>query len=201
MNTAAAAATAAPASEPEEEETNTAVVASSVVNVEDAPPPTIEMQSHVLFVCVSERRKLRVKVLTRGYLAEANCQFPRDVRAEGCYYRAPAAQVRLVCTGNKYFYAVQRAAVEVLGTAKPSAEMMTGCRPAPPATGLAAAAVPAAVYQDDDTDECCICMSETKSVVFNCGHLYTCKACSLMVRACPICRQRITMRIDKDRFG
>lgn len=155
---------------------------------------TIDMQSHVLFMCVSERRKLRVKVLTRGYLADANCQFPRDVRAEGCYYRTRAADVRLVCTGGKYYYSVHRAAVEVLG--EPDAETLVGCR-----RRIAAAALPTAVYQDDSTDECCICMSEAKSVVFNCGHLYTCKACSLMVRACPICRQRIVLRIDKDRFG
>lgn len=165
------------------------------------------MQSHVLFVCVSERRKLRVKVLTAGYMVEANCQFPRDVRAEGVYYKAKASDVRMVCTRGMYYYSVNRAAVEVLGPNAPDAHELHALAkassvvlPEPLSAGAAARKI-ATVFQDDGSDECCICMSEAKNVVFNCGHLYTCKGCSTMVHNCPICRQRITMRIGKELFG
>ena len=57
------------------------------------------------------------------------------------------------------------------------------------------------IFEDDRTEDCCICMCVEKQIVFNCGHLYTCQACSVMVHTCPICRQRITQRINRKLFG
>lgn len=159
------------------------------------------MQSHVLFRCVRERSKLRVKILTAGYMNEANCQFPRDIRKEGCYFKVKALNIRLISTRGKYYYSVSRGAVEVLGDSPDSHEFQ-GVKTVDgsPATAASLAAN-ITVFEDDRTDDCCICMCESKSIVFNCGHLYTCKACSLLVHSCPICRQRITQRIGKEMFG
>jgi hypothetical protein len=161
----------------------------------------IEMQSTVLLKCVKERGKLRVKILTAGYLNEANCQFPRDIRKEGCFFKAKALNVRLISTRGKYYYSISRGHVEVLGDS-PEAHDFEGVRVrdgAPPSAADLTANI--TVFEDDRTDECCICMSENKQIVFNCGHLYTCKLCSVSVHTCPICRQRITQRIPKEMFG
>lgn len=168
------------------------------------------MQSHVLLRCVRERGKLRVRILTAGYNHDANCQFPRDVRIEGCYFKVKAQNIRLINTRGKFYYSIARSHVEVLGDSPDKHEfhgVRLGSRPARfnDAAAPAATAAPSieniTVYEDDRTDECCICMCAEKDVVFNCGHLYTCKACSVSVHNCPICRQRITQRIDKKLFG
>lgn len=167
------------------------------------------MQSHVILKCLRERGKLRVRILTAGYNNEANCQFPRDVRIEGCHFKVKAVNIRLINTRGKFYYSIARSAVEVLGNDPDKADM-EGVRLGPKPRGTSSSSSrPAAavdpsnitVFEDDRTDDCCICMWVEKQIVFNCGHLYTCKDCSLMINTCPICRQRITQRIDKKLFG
>jgi len=161
----------------------------------------VEMQSNVILKCVKERGKLRVKIITAGYMHEANCQFPRDIRKEGCYFKAKSLNVRLISTRGKYYYSISRGNVEILGDS-PDACEFEGVRPQdgpPAANGDPTANI--TVFEDDRTNECCICMCEDKNIVFNCGHLYTCKDCSMSVRNCPICRQKITQRIPKEMFG
>mmetsp|Transcript_64165 Transcript_64165/g.126268 ORF Transcript_64165/g.126268 Transcript_64165/m.126268 type:complete len:156 (-) Transcript_64165:131-598(-) len=152
----------------------------------------IEMQSHVILKCIKERSKLRVKIVTKGYNGDANCQFPRDCRKEGCMYKVKTSNIRLITTRGKYYYSVARSAVEIL---------QGGCEEADGQEGTAVTTENITVFEDERTTDCCICMCESKQIVFNCGHLYTCKACSVLVNTCPICRQRITQRIDKSLFG
>ena len=160
----------------------------------------IEMQSHVLLKCVREKGKLRVKILTAGYMNEANCQFPRDIRKEGCHFKVKALNIRLISTRGKYYYSVSRGHVEVLGD-EPDEHEFTGTAIPPSAIPNADPTKNITVFEDDRTNDCCICMSVDKQIVFNCGHLYTCKECSMMIHTCPICRQRITQRINKNLFG
>ena len=42
---------------------------------------------YVELKCIKEGSKLRVRILSPGYLANANCQFPRDIRIEGLRYK------------------------------------------------------------------------------------------------------------------
>jgi hypothetical protein len=153
---------------------------------------TIEMQSHVILKCIKERSKLRVKIITKGYNGDANCQFPRDCRTEGCLYKVKASNIRLITTRGKYYYSVARGAVEILDGETEEAHVLGG-------TTVTTANI--TVFEDERSSDCCICICESKQIVFNCGHLYTCKACSVLVKTCPICRQRITQRIDKSLFG
>ncbi|XP_039012255.1 E3 ubiquitin-protein ligase RGLG4-like isoform X2 [Hibiscus syriacus] len=46
----------------------------------------------------------------------------------------------------------------------------------------------------DDQSACPICLTNTKDLAFNCGHM-TCRECGQRVSNCPICRQRITNRL------
>lgn len=47
---------------------------------------------------------------------------------------------------------------------------------------------------DDRTQACPICLTSSKDMAFNCGHM-TCRECSSKVSNCPICRQVITSRL------
>ncbi|KAK6229025.1 hypothetical protein SCA6_017976 [Theobroma cacao] len=47
---------------------------------------------------------------------------------------------------------------------------------------------------DDRTQACPICLTNSKDLAFNCGHM-TCRECGSKVSNCPICRQRIITRL------
>lgn len=51
---------------------------------------------------------------------------------------------------------------------------------------------------DSTTDvvqiQCVICMANTRSVVFNCGHLCSCHRCASQIKTCPFCRKDILSR-------
>ena len=42
--------------------------------------------------------------------------------------------------------------------------------------------------------KCCICLTKNVNMFFNCGHVCSCKTCSLKVSSCPICRKNITIK-------
>ena len=44
------------------------------------------MSQNIVFKMFKNFRKLRVRIVTPGYKNEANCQFPRAIRAEGLKY-------------------------------------------------------------------------------------------------------------------
>ena len=41
---------------------------------------------------------------------------------------------------------------------------------------------------------CCVCMSQTIEIIFNCAHAATCEECAKSLCVCPICRADITSR-------
>ena len=41
---------------------------------------------------------------------------------------------------------------------------------------------------------CSICLDNNVAVVFNCGHMCSCNACSVRLDQCPICRTNINFR-------
>jgi Ca-activated chloride channel family protein len=45
------------------------------------------MVNYVNLQCVKDGGKLRVKIITSGYNNNANCQFPRAIRADGKMFR------------------------------------------------------------------------------------------------------------------
>jgi hypothetical protein len=128
-------------------------------------------------------RKLRVRIITPGYLNSANCQFPRDLRVNGRYYIVNKSYIKLVTTYGKYFYSVKnKSAIQVI-----EPEQV----PSMPTPKIK-------VYQDTEQEECLLCFDAPKESVFNpCGHFYTCKTCSSKCDKCPICRFPIVSLIDK----
>ncbi|XP_059661913.1 E3 ubiquitin-protein ligase RGLG4 [Cornus florida] len=53
---------------------------------------------------------------------------------------------------------------------------------------------PSAPSSDDRSQVCPICLTNSKDLAFQCGHL-TCRDCGSRLSNCPICRQRISNRL------
>lgn len=140
--------------------------------------------SEVLLKCVKEGSKLRVKIVSSGYFNDSNCQFPRDLRAEGRMYKVPPESITLASSKNgNYFYRVKKGQIEVVNLVDPEVlKKMT-------------------VFEDASLSECAICFEAPKdTVIVPCGHFYTCKPCSSKLQRCPICRGGITSIIDKSQM-
>jgi hypothetical protein len=132
------------------------------------------MENRVSLTCVVEGGRLRVRITSPGYLSTANCQFPRNLRAEGRSFTVPARAVSLVLRGAKAFYRVQ---------AKDVVEDEAAVAPCLP--------VVARVYDAGvDDGSCAICLSEARTqVAAPCGHFYVrsgpvkCAVCRCGVQA------------------
>ncbi len=135
--------------------------------------------------CVKRGSRLRVHITSPGYLNNANCQFPRAIRAEGRRYSVPSEDVSLTGTRGSYFYRVKKTNIKILdleGEDDMPHEKVSF----------------ADVYGDEDND-CCVCLDEKVSVVFSpCGHYCCCEGCSIQLISqqsskteCPLCRTPI----------
>jgi hypothetical protein len=138
--------------------------------------------SIVRFTCVAEGKRLRVRIISPGYDPRANVQFPHEYREAGRFYTAPSNKVTFR-RGPKHtlFYSVPKSAVTVISNEEERATMIEALR----------------VFEVDPAPECCICMSDDKSVIFiPCGHYCTCGSCAQRLMGtdgskCPICRSMI----------
>ena len=127
--------------------------------------------------CVKEAGKLRIKVLSKGYSHDANCQFPRDLRVEGREYLVPASDVKMTETRGKFFYRIGKKAIRVVESAPVDLSNLK-------------------IYGDIDVVECCICMCEGELIIMvPCGHRCSCKPCAQKVSTCPMCRAAIAQLI------
>lgn len=148
-------------------------------------------QQYVILECVNEGSKLRVKMKSPGYLINSNCQFPRDLRVAGRKFKVPVEYVKLMTQHGKYFYSIKNKQVIKIIEDSDGEE----------ATILAQNLKSMAIYEDDSTNECAVCLAADKEVVFiPCGHYYTCNDCSGQLKTCPICRATITNRVNKSLF-
>jgi hypothetical protein len=153
------------------------------------------MTDTVELVCVNDKNRLRVRIISPGYLPNANCQFPRQIRQAGRKFRVQVSDIQLITRCNQWFYSVRRGAhIEVVNDQPPESQEQ-----------LAAQLKDLKVYEDATTDDCVICSVNKKNKVFvPCGHYYTCDTCASKVfkedgkiYPCPICRQTIKRVIDK----
>ena len=149
--------------------------------------------AYVILECVAEGSKLRVKMKSPGYLINSNCQFPRDLRLAGRKFKVPVADVKLMTQRGKYFYSIKKKnnieIIEDSDSSNITAEILRD--------NLRHMKI----YEDVDTSDCAVCLSDVKSIVFiPCGHFYTCKPCSQRLKTCPICRETISECVDKNLF-
>jgi hypothetical protein len=157
--------------------------ASSASAAASSASAAAEDEPYVYLTCVKSQGKLRVRITSPGYLTTANCQFPRDLRVEGRHFRVKPAAVKLMTARNKYYYCIKNA--------KDITIVQPANLPKQPPPKIR-------VYQDTEQEECLICYDAVKEAVFNpCGHFYTCHACSVRCKTCPVCRHPVISVIDK----
>jgi Zinc finger, C3HC4 type (RING finger) len=137
----------------------------------------------VELICVKEGKKLRVRVISDGYYKDANCQFPRALRAEGRRFRVPPSCIKIMNQRGKYFYSIRaKNMIEIVEEKIDIEKLMKSL----------------SLYEDENTDECIVCMEKKKDRIFYpCGHYYCCEECSKKLVTCPICRRKIETKIDK----
>jgi hypothetical protein len=146
-----------------------------------------ESDQIVYLLCVKEKRKLRMKIISPGYHKEANCQCPRDIRIEGMKYTVNAAAIKFVeGPASKYFYRISGAFIKPLEDSY-----------------LEKFAKNLAIYEDTSSEECIICMSNTKDTVFaTCGHYMCCGDCCKRIfqttKKCPVCRSEIIAIVKRE---
>jgi hypothetical protein len=145
----------------------------------------IYQNDNILLKCVKEGSKLRVKIITPGYYNEANCQFPRDIRKEGAVYEVHKNYINLITTRGKYFYSIRsKNYIKILNDSgiKLTEEQLKTIT----------------IFEDTSLTDCAVCYDNPKdSVLYPCGHFYTCSGCSKQLKKCPVCRSDITNIINK----
>lgn len=142
----------------------------------------------VNLVCIKEKSKLRIRIVSPGYKKEANCQFPRNLRIEGRKFTAPSNDVSLVKHGSSYFYRVKPSNIKVVDEhveLELSQEYKDNLK----------------IYGENNHSDCVVCMCEVPDAVFGpCGHLSCCMGCANVLYSstgkCPMCRSGIDVVID-----
>lgn len=155
----------------------------------------------VELVCIKEKGKLRVRIISSGYFHDANVQFPRSIRKEGRHYFIPAEYITLITTRGKYYYSVKKEQFITI-TKEDNDEINNKENNQDEKEVIKNITNILKIHTDENNIDCCICMTNEKSIVFNpCGHYYSCTECSGKIEICPICRTKIINKISITEFG
>ena len=148
----------------------------------------------VYFRCVKDGRRLRVRVISRGYNPDANCQFPRAIRAEGKRYSAPRNCLKFARgPAGKFFYRVSKNGIKVLESNDNVNEL------GELAQNLDDMKISVKKVYECDGDECLVCMDRDYDVVIvPCGHYCMCGPCANQLNKCPLCRGGIERVVTRD---
>lgn len=182
--------------------------------------PQMDPQALVYFVCVKDHSRLRVRITSPGYNQEANCQFPRAIRAEGKTYTAPVSAIKFARSPQgTFFYRVAAKAVKVvdpeeerenevanIGANRDEVLRELGLVPVrPKAKSKAKSKAKASVVKiyEDDSQECIVCFTDPHEVVLvPCGHFCLCGGCAHQINEmngkCPLCRGDIAQIVTRD---
>lgn len=136
----------------------------------------------VTLKCVNEGNRLRIKIITSGYIQSANCQFPKDIRVADREYTVPKNDVIMADTRGKFFYRIKKNNIKIIDKKEYYSNLV--------------------VYGDGCT-ECAICMDDEalEYVIFvPCGHYCCCKVCATQIKNCCMCRAPIKQTITKDQL-
>lgn len=157
--------------------------------------PAMENEEYqmVRLKCVREGAKLRVRIISPGYLPRANVQCSRAMRIEGRTFLAHPTDIRINQT-HKPFYSCKKMVVEESGTVSSS----SFAAPMLPSSAAANCLHIHNLYDCSDSEECVICMVNEKSVVIGpCGHYFACADCAQRISVCSMCRQTNIFAIPK----
>lgn len=175
--------------------------------------------------CVREGSRLRMKIISPGYIRYANCQCPRAIRVEGEFYECHPSDVTLVNTRGSYFYNIRASGIRVIVSEENLDEIVRRdailndfvsesqsnnsdelhaviltdfINNLEKDISYNGSNMPDKVY-DNGQPDCSICMSSLKELVYvPCGHFVSCGDCDkrMQKRNCPICRTVIVNSIS-----
>ena len=137
----------------------------------------------VYLQCVKVNSKLRVRIISRGYNPHANCQFPRNIRAENATYTVKSSDITFRYKGNCLFYHIAKHNIQILNNDNINNNTIV---------------IPTEL-EIFKTPECVICLEEESYIIFMpCGHFCTCMDCNKMLkdRKCPLCRSKIVKFVN-----
>jgi hypothetical protein len=148
----------------------------------------------ILLKCIAEGRRLRVRILSPGYFSEANCQFPRNIRAEGRLYQVDSSCVTLTSgPAGKYFYRV-RGEIKIVDDPTEIQQLDQNTQ--------SQIQVSVERVYDSGEPECIVCLEDPKTLVMvPCGHYCLCAKCKLKIFKCPLCRQPIALAVPTEQIG
>ncbi len=160
----------------------------------------------IILQCVTEGKKLRIrfhsyidqdgKLYRNVYNNNYNCQFPKDIRHEGFYYRVNDNDISLVYDGSKApFYKISKKNIEIL-TPDQRLELNLDV------TRNTTKDVSLEELKVFDVMECVVCFAEPTNIVFvPCAHCAVCTDCYAGIKKfnnkCPLCRRTIDLIITK----
>jgi len=137
--------------------------------------------------CFKDGNRLRVRIVSPGYNPDANCQFPRAIRKEGCEYTVPTEAISFSEGPNlKFFYRIKKKLITIVEEEVKIEK----------------------VFGDEEIDmDCVVCMNNEKDVVFApCGHYCCCSECATFIHHgskpdCPMCRTKISQVVKRDQIA
>jgi uncharacterized protein YggU (UPF0235/DUF167 family) len=141
-------------------------------------------EDRVYLHCLKIDGKLRVRITSPAYKADANSQFPRAIRKNGAKWSVRPSDITLIKRGSSYFYSIKVSNLITLleGEEVPKQIIKNKIK---------------RIYNTEDDLDCLICLDNSKDSVFNsCGHYVCCKTCASKVNKCPMCRQPVLSVID-----
>jgi len=136
----------------------------------------------IRFTCIKQGSRLRIRIISPGYISTANCQFPRKIREEGAIYEAPRSALTFSKNSyQKFFYRVKASAIKKISSNQSiSVEKIYG-----------------------EAGECNICFDNEKDIIFvPCGHFCCCSNCysQLKEKVCIMCRNEIKLVATLDQL-
>lgn len=179
--------------------------------VDGGSAPTMPMVS---LQCVAEGSRLRMRILSPGYLSSANCQCPRSIRVAGKFFLADPSAITLASgPGGKFFYRIKPTGIRETDGRPPMAATPPQQGASSPQAGATSVTkiVHLTVYgdvdpnggdYDEDENECVVCAGAQKDTVFApCGHYNCCAACANTIfrstRKCPVCRGALSQVVHR----
>lgn len=144
----------------------------------------------VYLKCIKEKNKLRMRIISNGYITYANCQCQRDIRKENCYYSVSPSNISLKNKGNTFYYHISKPIVNIYDV-NVDVDVST--------------LKDLKIFEVDASPDCLVCFDRKKErIMVPCGHYLLCTICldEIMktTRKCPYCRNNINLSIAPDQL-
>ena len=153
----------------------------------------------IILECITAKKKLRIrfncfidsdgKIFNNVYNNLYNCQFPKNIREDGRFYKIEDNDLVIV-ESKTPFYKIKKNNIIILDDEESKKYKITSEKNIIDISNL----------KIFDIGECVVCLSVSSSVIFiPCAHMCVCGDCYIGIKktknCCPLCRKNITKTI------